>query len=97
MAGTATSDAELRTFLTSLEGTYGWETAGGELSYDFWPSGKVHIQGKDGEATMWQGDWTLADGTITVTEPSLPTVVFRARKQGDNLILNDVVWTRYRP
>lgn len=90
-------DAALKTFLLSTEGTYGWTSTSSELSYDFFPTGKAHVQGPDGEATMWEGDWTLANGKLTITVPELPKAEFTVERQQDNLLLNGAVWTRYKP
>lgn len=91
------TDAELKALVVSTPGTYGWETAGGKVSYDFFPTGKVHIQGPDGEATMWEGDWSIVDGKLTVKADSLPTETFTIDHQGDSLLLNGNVWNRYKP
>ncbi len=93
----AQDDGALRSFLGSTEGTYGWETQGGTLSDDFFADGRVHMQGPDGEATMWTGQWALAGDQLTITEPNHPTETFTVARDGDRLLLNGTPWTRYKP
>lgn len=86
---------DLSQFLLSPEGTYGWEPEKGEISYDFFKDGRVHIQGNDGEATMWEGTWTLEADRLTVVNKTLKkTSTFTAAVDGEALLLNDVRYQR---
>jgi len=92
------ADSTIIRFLVSESGTYGWQTTAEPISLDFFPDGRLHIQGPDGEATMWQGSWKLKDGVIVLdrkdlgVEESFPVVI-----HGDSLQLGARVYTRYRP
>jgi hypothetical protein len=90
--------ASLRAFLTDIDGTYGWETKDDDISLDFFPDGRLHIQGPDGEATMWQGSWWFEGDKLGMDRVDLGKKVYVTAKQdGDNLLLDGVVYTRYRP
>lgn len=47
-------EEEIKLFLISTENTYGWETKSNDISLDFFKDGRLHIQGPDGESTMFQ-------------------------------------------
>lgn len=93
-----TDEAQLRAFLPSVAGTYGWETTADTISYDFFPDGRLHIQGPDGEATMWSGTWTLQGDQLTLknTDEGTEKTVTVSRV-GDNIKLGDMTYTRYSP
>lgn len=95
-APAASNDAELRAFAHSVEGTYGWQSPG-KLSYDFFTDGRLHIQGSEGESTMWEGTWTLAHGKAKLVSdaPGHPKEVTISRA-GDTLVIDGVPYTRYR-
>lgn len=89
------SEAEIRKFLHSTDGTYGWEPEKGDLTYDFFKDGRVHIQGPDGEATMWEGKWTLKGDQLTIVNPEKKTkLTVTVTIEGDELLLDDVRYTR---
>ncbi len=83
-------------FLHSTEGSYGWQPFEGEISYDFFRDGRLHIQGEDGEATMWQGVWTLTGNQLTLVNSDLQTSkTVTAVKDGEDLLLNGQRYYRY--
>ncbi|NOQ34793.1 MAG: hypothetical protein GQ569_02745 [Methylococcaceae bacterium] len=85
-------------FLHSVEGTYGWNPVEGDISYDFFSDGRLHIQGADGEATMWEGKWTLLANQLTLVNTTLNTTkTVTATKEGNELLLDDKRYHRYRP
>jgi len=88
---------ELRSFLISTEGTYGWETKTDKISLDFFEDGRLHIQGPDGEATMWEGSWKLEGIRLTMVRPDLETTETESvSKDGDKLMIGAVEYTRYK-
>lgn len=88
-------------FLHSTPGTYGWSTDAPnlqELNYDFFPNGNLHIQGPDGEATMWEGKWSLQGDKLTLTNKTLKkTKTVKAVIAGQDLLLDGVRYRRYKP
>lgn len=89
---------DLTSFLYNIEGTYGWQTTADDISYDFFQDGNLHIQGSDGEATMWEGIWKLEGTKITlISEARNQNETLDVKKVGDNLILGDKTYTRYKP
>ena len=92
------SEAEIKAFLVSKEGTFGWQTTEDKVSLDFFPDGRLHIQGPDGEATMWQGKWSLAGNTLTMERTDLEkTETVEVKIEGENLILGNTTYTRSAP
>ncbi|HEX8372316.1 MAG TPA: hypothetical protein VF585_06030 [Chthoniobacterales bacterium] len=88
----------LKEFLHSTEGTYGWAPVEGDLSYDFFPDGRLHIQGKDGEATMWEGTWSLEGDQLTLTNKTNKTTkTVTAKRDGAELVLDGKHYRRYKP
>lgn len=86
-------------FLHSTPGTYGWWVPGKptELTYDFFPDGRLHIQGPDGEATMWEGRWTLKGDQLTLNNTTLKkSKTVTAVISGQRLLLNGVPYERYK-
>jgi hypothetical protein len=97
-AGAKKGDSDLKTFLLSTEGTYGWNPVEGTISYDFFPDGRLHIQGPDGEATMWQGRWTLKGDKLTLLNDDQHTIEnVTAAIDGKDLLLNGKRYKRYSP
>jgi hypothetical protein len=95
----AFDDSTLRAFLLSEPGTYGWQTASDKITLDFFPDGRLHIQGPDGEATMWEGKWKVEAHTLIMDRPDLGgkrTVTMVLDNDG-SLLLGDKKYTRYRP
>lgn len=91
-------EKKIRAFLMSKPGTFGWETKAEKISLDFFPDGRMHIQGPDGEATMWGGKWKLSGDQLTMERTDLgKTVVATARIDGKSLVLGDKTYTRYVP
>jgi hypothetical protein len=88
---------ELRSFLISTEGTYGWETKTDKISLDFFEDGRLHIQGPDGEATMWEGNWKLKGDRLSMVRPDLKsTETESVSRDGDKLMIGAVEYTRYK-
>ncbi|MEQ1862531.1 MAG: hypothetical protein ABMA13_21640 [Chthoniobacteraceae bacterium] len=91
-------DPALRRFLLSTKGTYGWSPVQGTISYDFFPDGRLHIEGPDGEATMWQGKWKLTGDKLTITNSDRKTTTTVTVKiDGADLLLDGKRYKRYRP
>lgn len=92
------ADSVIRHFLVSKPGTYGWQTTADDVSLDFFPDGRLHIQGPDGEATMWQGSWSVKEGVLGMDRKDLGVEEsFRVVIVGDSLKLGERVYSRYRP
>lgn len=91
--------SDLRAFLLSQPGTYGWQAADDSIMLDFLADGRLHIQGPDGEASMWEGHWGLHDdGTLTLFRADLDRVqTLPVARQGDSLRIGGKRYTRYRP
>jgi hypothetical protein len=95
---TKASEADIKAFLVNKEGTFGWQTTADNISLDFFPDGRLHIQGPDGEATMWEGKWSVAGDKLTVERTDLgKTETLQVKIDGENLILGDKSYTRYAP
>jgi len=94
----AQSESEIRRFLYSTPNTYGWQPVKGEISYDFFKDGRLHVQGSDGEASMWEGTWKLKGDQLTLKIPDRNTnKTFTVTIDGDELLLDDVRYRRYAP
>ncbi len=95
---TDTADTAIKDFLYSIPGSYGWSSANDDNSYDFMQNGNLFIQGKDGEATMWEGNWSLEGEQINMKcadillDKTLPI-----KKMGDSLMIGDKIYQRYTP
>lgn len=84
-------------FLHSTEGTYGWMPVKGKISYDFFPDGRLHIQGPDGEATMWEGKWSLKGDQLTITNSDKKeTKTHTAKIDGKDLLLDGARYKRHK-
>jgi hypothetical protein len=98
LLASAESESELRQFLYSKPNTYGWQPVEGNISYDFFKDGRLHVQGPDGEATMWQGTWRLKGDQVTLKVPDPKTnKTFTVTIDGDDLLLDDLRYHRYTP
>lgn len=94
----AESESELRQFLYSTPNTYGWQPVEGDTSYDFFKDGRLHVQGPDGEATMWGGTWKMKGDQVTLKIPDLKTnKTFTVTIDGDDLLLDDQRYRRFAP
>ena len=94
----AEPSADLRSFLFSTPETYGWQPVKGEISYDFFKDGRLAVQGADGEATMWEGKWTLTGDQLSLKIPALKTnKTVNVARDGDELIIDGVRYRRYSP
>lgn len=94
----AESESELRQFLYSTPNTYGWQPVEGNLTYDFFKDGRLHVQGPDGEATMWEGAWKLKGNQLTLKIPDLKTSkTVAATIDGDELLLDNQRYRRCSP
>ena len=98
LPASAESESEIRQFLYSTPNTYGWQPFQGDISYDFFKDGRLHVQGADGEATMWEGTWKLKNDRITLKIPALKTNrTLTVTIDGQELLLDDVRYRRYAP
>ena len=94
----AQPSTDLRAFLFSTPNTYGWQPVKGEISYTFLKDGRLVVQGSDGEATLWEGKWTLAGDQVTLKIPALKTLkTVTVARVGDELILDGLRYRRYSP
>lgn len=94
----AQSEPELRKFLYSTPETYGWQPVKGDISYDFFKDGRLHVQGPDGEATMWEGTWKLKGDQLTLVVPAKKTnKTYTASIDGKDLLLDGNRYKRYKP
>lgn len=94
----ALAESDLRGFLLSTPKTYGWQPVDGKMSYDFFPDGRLHVQGPEGEATMWEGSWRLRGDQLTLKVPDLGTNrTFTVTVKGDELVLDGKRFRRYAP
>ena len=88
-------EADLKAFLHSKEGTYGWKTTADSITYDFFTDGRLHIQGPDGEATMWEGKWKLKGNQLTlISEERKLNETATIKMLNDTLFLGDKAYTR---
>lgn len=92
----------MRRFLHSQEGTYGWDPINGvqaeDPNYDFFPDGRLHIQGPEGEATMWEGKWALEGDQLTLENTDEGTSgTYTIRTDGEFLYMNGRKFKRYKP
>ena len=91
------NEDELKLFLYSIEGTYGWATKSNNITFGFFTDGRLHIQGPDGEATMWQGSWKLKQDQLTLDRVDLNRLVtYKMAILSDTLLLDTTVYTRIR-
>lgn len=87
-------------FLVSTPGTYGWQPVGDDrgISYDFFKDGRLHIQGPDGEASMWEGRWSLQGDKLTLKNTTLKTTkTVVASVSGNTLLIDGRRYRRYKP
>jgi hypothetical protein len=95
------SEADIKAFLNSKEGTYGWNPTTGDLGLDFFKDGRLVVQGPGGESELWEGKWSLAGDQLTMEctncgkMPAKQTV--QVKIDGENLVLGDKTYTRYAP
>jgi hypothetical protein len=58
----------------------------------------LHIQGPDGESTMWQGKWSLKSDKLTMVRPDLEkNISVTVKINGENLLLDNIIYKRYKP
>lgn len=94
----AESESELRQFLHSTPNTSGWQPVKGEISYDFFEDGRLHVQGSDGEASMWEGTWKLKGNQLTLKVPDLKiNTTFTVSIDGGELLLDGQRYRRFTP
>ncbi len=92
------SEAEIKAFLVSKEGTFGWQATSDPILLDFLVDGRLVIQGPDGEATLWEGKWSVAGDKLTMERTDLgKTETAIVKIEGENLILGDKTYTRFAP
>jgi hypothetical protein len=91
-------EQKIKSFILSRHNTYGWETKSDDIHLDFLKDGRLHVQGPDGEATMWEGKWSLKGDKITMYRPDLEkTITVKVRIEGDILYLNEIKYIRIKP
>lgn len=96
-SATNKSADKIRSFIVDAKDTYGWKTAGDEITLDFLEDGRLHIQGSDGEASMSEGKWSLDGDQLTMKRPDLKTTkTITVKIEGDKLLLGGVVYDRIR-
>jgi len=90
------SDTGLKEFLFDIADNYGWQTTSDDKMLDFFKDGRLAIQGPDGEATMWEGKWSIDGNQITLecSDIKLNETV-TAKIDGENLVLGTKIYTRY--
>lgn len=97
---TVLADAEtkpdLKKFLYSSKGSYGWQPVKGSIMYDFFKDGRLSVQGPDGEATMWEGKWSLNGDQLTISYNKKTSTV-TATIDGADLLLDGQRYHRYKP
>jgi hypothetical protein len=94
----AESESGIRQFLYDPPGVYGWTPVGGDKSYDFFKDGRLHVQGPDGEATMWGGTWKLKGDRLTLKVPDLKVnATYTVTIDGDDLLLDGQRYRRGGP
>ena len=97
----------------NIPNCYGWTTENNnkdfilntDAFYTFMGNGFLSIQGDDGEATMWEGNWTLTGDSMNIkydwynnqgeevkTDTTVQVYIF-----GQNFIMGDRVYKRYCP
>lgn len=92
------NEEQIRNFLYDTEGNYGWQTTSDDITFSFFQDGRLHIQGLDGEATMWEGTWTLKGDQLTMDRKDLgKTETLTVERDGEKLLLGDKTYTRYSP
>ena len=97
-AADTAGEKRIRDFLMSVPGTFGWETKADDIFFDFFPDGRLHIQGPDGEATMWSGRWKLSGNKLTLDRTDLNrSETYTVRIDGKKLMLDSKAYTRYVP
>ncbi len=76
---------DLYSFITGAD--QGWTAVDFVYFFTFMEDGRIHIQGADGEATMWGGTWTLDGDELTaVTDEFTTTYILKA--DGEFLIID---------
>ncbi|GAB4395224.1 MAG: hypothetical protein OHK0053_01140 [Microscillaceae bacterium] len=91
------SEEEYQAFLMSLEGTFGWRTPTDDKLLNFFEDGRLSIQGPDGEATMWEGSWTLKGDQLSIKCDEIELdQTYTVRIEGENLKLDNLVYSRIR-
>lgn len=93
-----TIEKNIKTFILSTKNTYGWENKTNNISLDFFKDGRLHIQGSEGEASMWEGKWSLKGNKLTMKRPDLKkTIIVTVKINNDFLILDNITYKRYKP
>ena len=92
------SEAEIKAFLISKEGTFGWQSTPDPIILDFFADGRMPIQGPEGEATMWEGKWSLSGNKLTMERTDLgKTETVEVKIEGESLNLGGKIYNRYAP
>jgi hypothetical protein len=96
------SEDDIKAFLYSKEGTFGWRIDAGTLILlDFFKDGRLSVQGPDGEATMWEGKWSLAGDQLTMECKGCGEMKAKetvtVKMDGEKLVLGDKTYSRNKP
>lgn len=93
------SEEDFKVFLGDIiPDNYGWKTENDDILLGFYANNNMHIQGPDGEATMWEGTWELNGDQLTMDRTDLgKKITVTAQKAGDKILLDGVVYTRFAP
>lgn len=84
---------DLLSFITAPQ--YGWKKADEEFFYSFFKDGRLSIQGADGEATMWEGKWSLDGDELTIKHPEKGTKKVKISVSGKDLMIDGVKYIVY--
>ena len=84
---------DLTSFITAPE--YGWKQADKDYFLAFMADGRVAIEGDQGEASLWEGSWSLDGTTLTIQSDEFGKQVYAVKKNGDALFLNDDKFVKY--
>lgn len=87
------STEDLASFIVEPE--YGWKQADKDYFLAFMSDGRVAIEDDEGEATMWEGTWSLEGKTLTIKSEEFGEQVYTIEKKGQDLYLNDDKFLKY--
>ena len=90
-----TNESELKAFIVNRVDSVGWKTSGEANFLDFFPDGRIHIQGPEGEATMWEGKWSIKGNQITIQRGDTnKTETLNIQMEGENLNIGGKIYER---
>ena len=77
---------DLYAFILSSE--KGWEAIDFVYYFSFMEDGRIFGQGEDGEASMWEGTWTLDGDILTAVTLDFQEVSYTLQADGDYLLID---------